>query len=78
MTAAEIHIARLSSRGNRRLYYYQGNFFHPIDLTGGEPGLVKRYIREFMRDNNKLVESDRADPAYRTPTQLADLQPPVM
>ncbi|MEN6643491.1 MAG: hypothetical protein ABFE08_13685 [Armatimonadia bacterium] len=65
----------LPGRGRRRLYYYQGNFFHPVDLVGAEPGLVKRGIREFMKEHRALVETDRADTAYKTLMQLADVQP---
>jgi hypothetical protein len=74
MSPDEHHILKLSSQKGR-LYYYQGNFFQPIDLKGASVGEVKRGIREFMRDNKDLVASDRADPAYRTPMQLADEVP---
>lgn len=71
MSPNEHHILKLADQ-HGRLYYFQGNFFHPLTLRHGSIGLVKRGIREFMRDNKALVASDRADPAYRTPAQLID------
>ena len=71
MSPDEHHILKLSGQKGR-LYYYQGNFFHPLELVGSSVGLVKRGIREFMRDHAALVASDRADPEYRTLMQLAD------
>jgi hypothetical protein len=73
MTQNEIHILRLTAQKGR-LYYYQGNFFHPIDLVGSSPGLVRRGIRDFMKANAALVKSDRADPAYKSFPQLFDEQ----
>lgn len=71
MTPNEIHITNLAGGRGRRLYYYQGNFFHPMDLVGAEPGQVKRGIRDFMKTHGALVEADRADHAYKTLLQLA-------
>lgn len=65
----------LSMTGTRgRLYYYQGNFFHPLELHGSQVGRVKRAIRQFARDNRQMIERDRADPAYRTLPELMDDQ----
>lgn len=57
-----------------RLYYYQGNFYHPISLLA--PGPVKRAICEFLavKENRVLFNSDRASPDYKTELQLFDEQ----
>lgn len=70
MTSHEQHITNLPGGRGRRLYYFQGNFFFPLDLEGAEPGVVKRGIREFMRAHGAQVAADRAAPEYRTPLQL--------
>lgn len=75
MSPAEIHITNLPGRGGRRLYYYQGNFFHPLELGGSDHGIVKRGIRDFMKTHRALVDADRADPDYKTLVQLAELEP---
>ncbi len=79
LSLEEIHIGRLPGGRQKsdRLYYYQGNFFHPMELRGAQVGLVKRKIREFMKANAKLVAADRADPEYKTILQLFDEQVPT-
>lgn len=72
MTTQEIHICDFPFGRGRRLYYYQGNFFHPIDLIGAEVGIVKGAIRRFLKDNASMVAADRADPAYKTLMELCD------
>jgi hypothetical protein len=74
MDNREHHILNLDGQTGR-LYYYQGNFFHPLDLVGANIGIVKGAVRKFLRDNRAMVDSDRADPAYRTPMQLMDATP---
>jgi hypothetical protein len=71
LSTEEHHILRLSAQKGR-LYYFQGNFFHPMDLVGDSIGKVKRGIREFMRDNQQLVDADRSSPDYRTLVQLGE------
>lgn len=71
LSADEHHILRLTSQKGR-LYYFQGNFFHPLDLVGDSIGKVKRGIREFLRDHAPLVARDRASPDYRTLVQLGE------
>lgn len=72
LSTEEHNILRLDEQKGR-LYYFQGNFFHPLELVGGSIGKVKRAIREFKRDNQQLVESDRASPDYRTLVQLGEV-----
>lgn len=72
MSIEEHHILKLTDQKGR-LYYFQGNFFHPLELVGNSVGLVKRGIREFLRDHAELVKSDRSDPAYRNLVQLAEV-----
>ena len=55
------YIGKMGSTA-RRLYYYQGNFFHPLQLVGREIGETKRAMREFMKANIDRVKSDRANP----------------
>lgn len=69
----EIHILNLVSQKGR-LYYYQGNFYYPLDLKGSSPGLIKRGIRDFMANNADLIARDRADPDYKTAVELFDDQ----
>lgn len=59
---------------NHSLYYYQGNFYYPMTLSGADPGRVKKAIRIFTRENKELIEADRAHPNYKTKIQLFDEQ----
>lgn len=54
-----------------RLYYYQGNFYAPLQLHGGENHRVLRATREFVKANAERIRRDRAHPSYRTKLQLA-------
>lgn len=74
MSPSEIHITNLAGGRGRRLYYYQGNFFHPMDIGGADIGIVKREIREFRKKNQSLVGADRADPGYKNLIELFDEQ----
>lgn len=47
-----------------RLYYYQGNFFYPLDLLKNEQDLVDKAIRLFKVANKELISSDRASANY--------------
>lgn len=58
-----------------RLYYYQGNFFHPLFLAPGQEGRVKRAIRMFGKANKELIAKDRAHPKYKNLIQLFDVGP---
>jgi hypothetical protein len=75
----EIHICHLPGgrRRSDRLYYYQGNFFHPLELGGSQVGLVKGAIRKFERDNAEMIARDRAHPDYKTILELFDMPPPA-
>lgn len=72
----EIHICNLPGgrRNSDRLYYYQGNFFHPLDLVGRQVGLVKAGIRKFEAENAEMITRDRAHPDYKTLVELFDEQ----
>lgn len=61
--------------GGKRLYYYKGNFFYPINLTGDLPGRINGAIRSFMKSNSELVKQDRTAPDFLTISQLCDLKP---
>lgn len=74
MSEDDITIMQLPTVPRSRLYYYQGNFYHPLDLPGACVGLVKRGIREFMKANRAMVERDRAHPDYKSLVQLFDEQ----
>ena len=58
------------------LYYFEGNFYHPIDLIGRSIGQVKRGIREFVKANKDLIKVDRAKPSYKTLVEIFDAQYP--
>lgn len=70
----EIHICMLPNGNKRsaRLYYYQGNFFYPLDLVGKQVGLVKKGIREFAEKNKDLIKRDREHPGYKTLIEIFD------
>ena len=74
MNTEHIHICNLVDGQTGSLYYYQGNFYHPLTPLGRNIGKIKGGIRKFMRDNRALVESDRAHPEYRTLVELMDAQ----
>ena len=73
LSEQEYPILKLAAQKGR-LYYYKGNFFHPLTLIGSSVGLVKRGIREFMAKNAALVARDRASPDYKSVVQLFDEQ----
>ena len=54
------------------LYYYQGNFYYPMDMPHSQLVEVKQLIRKFIKENKKLVENDRKDPNYRNLVQIFD------
>ena len=70
----EYHILNLEGQAGR-LYYFQGNFFHPLELKGDNVGRVKGAVRKFLAVHRAMVDSDRASPGYLTPMQLADVVP---
>lgn len=74
MTEEHIHIMRIESRPKSNLYYYQGNFYYPYDVSNAWLGKVRNAIRVFSKKNKKLIEDDRKDPEYKTLTQLFDQQ----
>lgn len=74
MSPDHIHIMDLPVKPRACLYYYQGNFFHQLDLPGNCIGLVRGAIRKFMKANKALVARDRAHPDYKTLIQLFDEQ----
>ena len=47
-----------------RLYYYQGNFFYPLNVDTATMGTIYRAIRVFIKDHRDMVRHDRSDPAY--------------
>jgi hypothetical protein len=56
------------------LYYYNGNFFHPVFLASREIELrVRRLIQLFTSTNKALVKADRSHPEYKTKVELFDL-----
>ena len=56
------------------LYYYQGNFYHPLTLEGCNVGRLRRLCRVFEKENAALVQSDRSHPDYKTRWELATEQ----
>lgn len=61
----EHHILDLEGRPKGRLYYFGGNFYHPLNLTANQPGIIARGIREFKKANAELIQRDRASPFYK-------------
>ena len=62
-----------TSRGHI-LYYYQGNFYHPMSLSGGWPGKVKKAIRIFTRENREMVQADQAENIGKKIATLCEAQ----
>lgn len=71
LSSQEVHIRSLKPEKGR-LYYYQGNFYHPLTLHGDTVGKVRRAIRDFKTANKALVAADRASPDYRNLVQIFD------
>ena len=59
-------------KGDHRLYYYQGNFFYPLELCKKDSDRVSRAIRMFKINHKPMIEKDRADPSYKTLLELDD------
>lgn len=63
ITIMPIYIPKVS-RPIGRLYYYQGNFFYPLNVDTATMGTIYRAIRVFTKDHLAMVRHDRSDPAY--------------
>lgn len=70
-----IPVMKESRKNYGGLHYFQGNFFHTLNLTGGFPGIIAYEIRKFMKENKALVTKDRSSSDYLRMDQLADLKP---
>lgn len=57
------------------LYYFDGNFFSPLDIPNHQLGISRRLCREFYKTHKAMVDADRKKSTYKTPMQLADLKP---
>jgi len=59
--------------GHSRLYYYQGNFYYPLEgLKGDTIGKVKGAIRKWKKENAALFAANRAHPDYKTLLEIWD------
>lgn len=63
ITIMSVRIPKVS-RPIGRLYYYQGNFFYPLNVDTATLGTIYRAIRVFIKDHRDMVRHDRSDPAY--------------
>mgnify|MGYP000243447402 FL=1 len=63
ITIMAVRIPKVS-RPIGRLYYYQGNFFYPLNVDTATMGTIYRAIRVFIKDHRDMVRHDRSDPAY--------------
>lgn len=72
MSPDDITIMQLPTRPRSRLYYYQGNFYHPLDMARDIAERVRFKIRQFKKDNAAMVAADRAHPDYKNPVELFD------
>ena len=64
----------LYQSGSVRVYYFEGNFYQPLDLRKGVQQKVDKLIRNFRYKNSALIEKDRAKPTYKTLVALCDDQ----
>ena len=72
MDDSHILIARIRNYGQLCcLYYYQGNFYHPIFMERKIELRVRRLIKMFYKNHKKLVDKDRQHSDYKTKLQLA-------
>ena len=76
MDTEHIQIEYLSTWPKGWLYYYQGNFYHPLDINGATVGKVRGLIRKFKKANKELVDRDRSHPDYKTLVEIFDEQMP--
>lgn len=74
MSEDDITILNLDLKPKSRLCYYQGNFYHPLNLPGDMIGIVKRAIRTFIKENKQMVDKDRKHPDYKNVLQIFDAQ----
>ena len=65
-----------TTRGTKsRLYYYQGNFFYPLEsLSNDWRARIRFKIKQFKTANAAMIAADRAHPDYKTVLQLFDDQ----
>lgn len=64
---------RLPQSSRSRVYYYKGNIFRTMFPDGGEVSRIRRAIKAFLRENEVMVRRDRADPSYKTLTELFEV-----
>ncbi len=58
-----------------RCYYYQGNFYYPLERLGNNMRAKMRIkINVFKHENAALIKADRAHPDYKTLLQIFDEQ----
>jgi hypothetical protein len=75
MTENDITILNLDIRPRSRLYYYQGNFYYPLEgLTANIKNLIKLKINQFKKENKEMILKDRKDPEYKNILQIFDEQ----
>ena len=72
ITIAQIPRSQFHARS--RLYYYQGNFYHPLEMTRETASRVKNLINLFMKQNKEMIKRDRSHPDYKAMVQLFDEQ----
>lgn len=68
------------------LYYYQGNFFYPInyfddyrvipeEVWKRAERIIEHEIKQFKKKNAARIALDRKHPDYKTLVELMDLEP---
>ncbi len=79
MTEQTFVLGKFRNKGtNFTLYYYQGNFFHPLDIEPGPLlGKLRAAMWRFASANAGMIKADRKDPEYKTLAELSDLGPPA-
>lgn len=74
MNEQDITLMDLPTKPRSRLYYYQGNFYYPLDVSIDLKARVRFKIKQFKKDNTELFKNDRAHPDYKSVVQLFDEQ----
>lgn len=74
MGESDITIMQLPTAPKSRLYYYQGNFYYPLDVSREMLQRIRFKIAQFKKENESLFKSDRSHPDYKSVVQLFDEQ----
>jgi len=77
ITIMPVITIRNGKKTKSRLYYYQGNFFYPLEgLSRDWLQRVRFKIKQFKAANSAMITADRQHPDYKSVLQLFNEQMP--